>query len=114
MAKKSLKSMIRVEFNSRAKTSLPVKSIAKIITVVIGEKIKMELLINDIYLQDDDTSKGGLDHADETLKEFLDSVGDTIGSTGELSFAEINKMLVECGIKPITLEQIEVVGVRGE
>ena len=55
-----------------------------------------------ILLEDDWSSFGGISHVGETLRDFLDGEfedSDRIVKTQPLDF--INKMLVECGIKPI-------------
>ena len=53
----------------------------------------------DYILKDDETLNGGTSFNGETLRDFLDSV--------EIEYAtpmeEINKALVECGIKPISV-----------
>ena len=48
-------------------------------------------------LFDDATSHGGIDHAGETLREFLESVDLPFDTPLE----KINEALVECGIEPI-------------
>jgi hypothetical protein len=57
-----------------------------------------------IALFDDDTPTGGKSHSDEHLDEFMESV------MGELpygsSLTKVNEALVECGIMPITEQQI--------
>ena len=57
-----------------------------------GERIDL-----DQELVDDDTLEGGIAHAGETLREFLDEVGLSYNTPVE----KINKALVECGIEPI-------------
>ena len=51
----------------------------------------------DQILVDDATTYGGLDHAGETLREFLESVDLPFDTPLE----KINEALVECGIEPI-------------
>ena len=57
-----------------------------------------------IALYDDATPTGGKAHSDEHLDEFMESV------MGELpygsSLKKVNEALVECGIMPITEQQI--------
>lgn len=69
----------------------------------------MELLINDIVLEDNIAEPtGGVAYEGETLGDFLAEV------EGEKTFHEINDLLIKCGINPITLGQIKVVGRKGE
>lgn len=67
----------------------------------------MELIIEDINLVDDATPTGGKSREGETLGEF-------IKDSESLSLADINKELVACGIEPIGLEQIRIIGKVGE
>ena len=57
-----------------------------------------------IALYDDDTPTGGKAHSDEHLDEFMES------TMGELPFGsslkKVNEALVECGIMPVTAQQI--------
>lgn len=53
--------------------------------------------IRSTELQDDDTEKGGIEYAGETLGEFMDEVGLNEHNT----FGEINNALKECGIKTL-------------
>ena len=57
-----------------------------------------------IALYDDATPTGGKSHSDEHLDEFMESV------MGELpygsSLEKVNKALVECGIMPVTEQQV--------
>ena len=57
-----------------------------------------------IALYDDATPTGGKAHSDEHLDEFMESV------MGELpygsSLEKVNKALVECGIMPVTEQQV--------
>lgn len=69
----------------------------------------MELIIEDIMLVDDPTSEGGVAFDEETLSDFIRG-----GATEETSLAKINKELELCGIEPITLEQIKIIGIKGE
>ena len=59
-----------------------------------------EYLGNDykeIILQDDDTPYGGTAYIDETLGEFMDS----IGLEGTHNMDELNTALKDCGIKTL-------------
>lgn len=67
----------------------------------------MELIIEDINLVDDTTPTGGKSWEGETLGEF-------IKDSESLSLADINNELVTCGIEPIGLEQIRIIGKVGE
>lgn len=67
------------------------------------------LVIKDIMLEDDETGSGGVAFNRERLSDFISDLDKEI-----LTLADINKALVECGIKPITLEQIVVIGIQGE
>lgn len=69
----------------------------------------MELLIEDIMLVDDPTSEGGVAFDGETLSDFIRG-----GATEETSLTKINEELALCGIEPITLEQIKIIGIKGE
>lgn len=57
-----------------------------------------------IALYDDATPTGGKAHSDEHLDEFMESV------MGELPFGsslkKVNEALVECGIMPVTEQQV--------
>ena len=55
-----------------------------------------------IYLRDDETETGGISHSRETLAEFMGSVGLSFGS----SRVKINKALKECGIEPVTTQEV--------
>lgn len=55
-----------------------------------------------IALNDDATPTGGKAHNDEHLDEFMAEVGLKYGS----SLSEVNKALVECGIMPVTEQQV--------
>lgn len=67
------------------------------------------LIIKDIALQDGPSDFGGKASADETLADFLDWVED-----GEISIKDLNKKLKECGLMPITLADIKIIGIQGE
>lgn len=67
------------------------------------------LIIEDIVLRDGPGDFGGKANADETLADFLEYVED-----GEISIKELNKELKKCGIMPITLEDIKIIGVKGK
>lgn len=58
----------------------------------------MEDILNTI-LEDDATSTGGVDFYGETLRDFLLSVN----VRGYIRLPEVNKMLKECGIKPVAV-----------
>lgn len=55
-----------------------------------------------IALYDDATPTGGKAHNDEHLDEFMAEVGLKYGS----SLSKVNKALVECGIMPVTEQQV--------
>lgn len=55
-----------------------------------------------IYLRDDATETGGISHINETLAEFMAEVGMRFGT----SRVKINEGLVECGIEPITIQEV--------
>lgn len=59
------------------------------------------LEVEDIMLVDDASSVGGKSNSNETLAEFLAEA-----EHDGYSMAEINEELKECGIEPITLDQI--------
>lgn len=67
----------------------------------------MILEIEDINLVDLPGGQGGKEFEGETLSDFL-------AYTESKTLDEINKDLIKCGIEPIGLEQIAIVGVRGE
>lgn len=66
------------------------------------------LIIKDIILEDDETSSGGVAFNQERLSDFISDLDEN-----ELTLEDINKALVECGIKPITLKQIVIIGIQG-
>lgn len=66
----------------------------------------MELIIEDINLVDDATNNGGVAFEGERLSDLL---GEDLDNE-TYSLADINKHLVECGIEPIRLEQIIIIG----
>lgn len=73
----------------------------------------MELIIEDINLVDSATSTAGKSWSGETLGEFIEELerqNKYIGIEETLSLNKINNYLVECGIEPITLEQIIIIG----
>lgn len=49
-------------------------------------------------LHDDDTLKGGVSFQGETVRDFLEEIGEEVNTVEEL-----NELLIECGIKPITI-----------
>lgn len=53
----------------------------------------------EIILQDDDTPYGGTAYVDETLGEFMDS----IGLEGTDSMKQLNIALKDCGIKTLEI-----------
>ena len=60
-----------------------------------------------VYLKDDfNIESGGLDHENETLDEFLESIDKLHERI--LSHDEINQYLNECGILPITKAEYEL------
>lgn len=67
------------------------------------------MIIEDIMLVDDATSTGGTVFKGELLSQFVEEECD-----GLYDLVEINKALVECGIEPITLDQIRIIGIKGE
>lgn len=67
------------------------------------------LIIEDIVLRDGPGDFGGKANTDETLADFLEYVED-----GKISIKELNKELKKCGIMPITLEDIKIIGVKGK
>lgn len=71
--------------------------------------VDKDMIIEDIELTDDETSTGGVAFNHERLSDFLEDI-----DNDTQSIADINKELVACGIKPITLEQIKVIGIKGE
>lgn len=67
----------------------------------------MILEIEDINLVDMPGGAGEKEFEGETLSDFL-------AYTENKSLGEINQELVKCGIEPIELEQIVIVGAKGE
>lgn len=61
-------------------------------------------IARNLALRDDATPTGGKSHSDEHLDEFMESV------MGELpygsSLKKVNEALVECGIMPVTEQQV--------
>lgn len=53
----------------------------------------------DIELRDDNTKNGGVAFLGETVADFIDN--EDVILNEEDSVSELNKMLVECGIKEI-------------
>lgn len=70
--------------------------------------IDKPMIIEDIILEDDETSSGGVAFNQERLSDFISDLDEN-----ELTLEDINKALVECGIKPITLKQIVIIGTQG-
>lgn len=71
----------------------------------------MALIIEDINLVDSATSTGGKSWSGETLGEFIEELerqNKYIGIKETLSLNKINTYLTECGIEPITLEQVVI------
>ena len=64
-------------------------------------KITQKIAKN-ITLQDDATETGGVSYHGEDLCHFIQEVGMKFG----LPLSEYNKALVECGIEPVTKEQV--------
>ena len=58
----------------------------------------------DIELEDDGTPYGGVSFAGETLRDFLDEVTDE-DEEYPSSLKEVNKILKDCGIKPIKVKR---------
>lgn len=67
------------------------------------------IIIKDIELRDGPEDFGGKANADETLADFLDYVED-----GEISLHDLNKKLKDCGLMPITLKDIKIIGIGGK
>lgn len=67
-----------------------------------------EIVIADIKLEDDANPYGGLAKSQESLADFIDY------DEQALTLEDINKDLVACGIKPITLNQIIISGTKGK
>lgn len=67
------------------------------------------LIIKDIKLEDDDTATGGIANSDEMLSDFLYGA-----EPSSYSLSDINQELKACGIKPITLDQIDIVSIDAE
>lgn len=65
----------------------------------------MGVLIEDINLVDDATPTGGKTCSDETLADFL---ANWLVPGKLTTLADVNKQLIECGIEPITLDQIAI------
>lgn len=63
--------------------------------------MKNQVNILDIELEDDDTLFGGVAFSGETVRDFLDSFEE---EDRPHDIDELNKKLVECGIKPIHVE----------
>lgn len=64
-----------------------------------------ENLLNTV-LEDDDTNRGGVSFVGETLADFLYEVGEDENIPNTFSdewLEDVNKMLAECGIKPLAL-----------
>lgn len=66
------------------------------------------LVIEDINLVDDATATGGKANSDETLAQFIVSVSDEKHNKYGITLADLNKELKECGIEPITEDQIVI------
>lgn len=69
----------------------------------------MKIIIEDINLVDDASSKGGKANANETLAEFLGEV-----EPESYSLKDINNELKACGIEPISLDQIIIKRIEEE
>ena len=67
----------------------------------------MRLIIEDIMLVDSPSQAGGKAWEGETLGEF-------VSESESITLDKLNRELAECGIEPITLEQIAIIGVEGE
>lgn len=71
----------------------------------------MNLIIEDINLVDSATSTGGKSWSGETLGEFVEELtrqNKYMGIEETLSLNKINNYLAECGIEPITLDQVVI------
>lgn len=55
-----------------------------------------ETIMNTV-LEDDDSPYGGVDYVGETVREFVEGIGENM-----MTLKELNTALVECGIKEIT------------
>lgn len=69
----------------------------------------MKIIIEDINLVDDASSKGGKANANETLAEFLGEA-----EPESYSLKDINNELKACGIEPINLDQIIIKRIEEE
>ena len=67
------------------------------------------LTIKDIKLEDDETSTGGKSYVDETLTDFIAGC-----ECEDYKLTTINQELKACGLKPITLDQIDIVAIDAE
>lgn len=65
----------------------------------------MKIVIEDVVLKDDGTPSGGVAKYGETLADFI-----LDGCSEEYSLEDINKQLEMCGIKPLELKDIKIVG----
>lgn len=65
----------------------------------------MKIVIEDVILKDDGTPSGGVAEYGETLADFILN-----GCSEEYSLEDINKQLEMCGIKPLELKDIKIVG----
>lgn len=65
----------------------------------------MKIVIEDVVLKDDGTPNGGVAEYGETLADFI-----LDGCSEEYSLEDINKQLEMCGIKPLELKDIKIIG----
>ena len=66
--------------------------------------ILSSLDLAEIVLEDDDTPAGGVAFKGETLEDFIEEDDNLDGKDLEV----INSALKECGIKPVTLDQVKL------
>ena len=70
----------------------------------------MEILIEDVMLVDSPKATGGSAFSGETLADFINEWQRP--SNYVLTLADLNRELEECGIEPISEEQIIIKGVK--
>ena len=61
-----------------------------------------ESIYAQILLEDDDTPIGGIAFQGETLEDFLEELANDGDCQTIRTIKDVNKVLIECGIKPIT------------
>lgn len=62
-----------------------------------------ESIYNQILLEDDDTPTGGVAFQGETLEDFLEELANNDDCQTIQTIKDINQVLIECGIKPVTI-----------